>query len=243
LADKTVLCVGSGETMEKVVTYCVDRPFRKIYLANRTVSKAQALVAGRGIEVIALSDIPSVLPAVDIVVSAVSTTMPILGKGLLETAMQKRDQRPLLCVDLGMPRNIEPEVQNIAGLYLYNLDNLQQIVEQGLAGRQQAAVEAEQLVEAEAQRCYHRYQTQDAIALVRDFRHHIEGVRDDIMRNASVALSQGKDASHVVETALYQLTNKILHKPTVSLRKAIVADRQDLLQLTKDFFEITEKKI
>ena len=243
LADKTVLCVGSGETMEKVVTYCVDRPFRKIYLANRTVSKAQALVAGRGIEVIALSDIPSVLPAVDIVVSAVSTTMPILGKGLLETAMQKGDQRPLLCVDLGMPRNIEPEVQNIAGLYLYNLDNLQQIVEQGLAGRQQAAVEAEQLVEAEAQRCYHRYQTQDAIALVRDFRHHIEGVRDDIMRNASVALSQGKDASHVVETALYQLTNKILHKPTVSLRKAIVADRQDLLQLTKDFFEITEKKI
>jgi glutamyl-tRNA reductase len=243
LADKTVLCVGSGETMEKVVTYCVDRPFRKIYLANRTLSKAQAIATSPGIEAMALSDIPAVLPAVDIVVSAVSTTMPILGKGLLETAMQKRGQRPLLCVDLGMPRNIEPEVQKIAGLYLYNLDNLQQIVERGLAGRQQAATEAEQMVEREAERCYHRYQRQDAIALVRDFRHHIEGVRDDIMRNASVALSQGKDASEVVETALYQLTNKILHKPTVSLRKAIATDRQDLLQLTKDFFEITEKKI
>ena len=106
--------------------------FRKIYLANRTLSKAQALAAGRGIEAIALSDIPMVLPEVDIVVSAVSTTMPILGKGLLETAMQKRDQRPLLCVDLGMARNIEPEVQTIAGLYLYNLDNLEQIITEGL---------------------------------------------------------------------------------------------------------------
>lgn len=242
LAEKTVLCIGSGETMEKVVSYCVDRPFRKIYLANRTLSKAQALAAGRGIEAIALSDIPMVLPEVDIVVSAVSTTMPILGKGLLETAMQKRDQRPLLCVDLGMPRNIEPEVQTIAGLYLYNLDNLEQIITEGLTGRQQAATEAEKLVEQEAARCYHRYQTQDAIKLVRDFRHHVEGVRDEIMHNASVALLQGKEASEVLEIALYQLTNKILHKPTVSLRKAIIADRHDLLQLTKDFFEITENK-
>ena len=241
LADKTVLCIGSGETMEKVLTYCDDRPFRQIYLANRTLTTAQTLAAGRGVDAIRLSDIPRVLPEVDIVISAVSTPMPILGKGLLETAMRKRQMRSLLCVDLGVPRNIEPEAQTVAGLYLYNVDNLQQIIAQGMAGRQQAAAVAEQLVEQAAEQAYHRHQAQDAIALVRDFRHHIEGVRDDILHSASVALSQGKDASDVVETALYKLTNKILHKPTVSLRKAIIADRQDLLQLTKDFFEITEK--
>jgi len=121
---------------------------------------------------------------------------------------------------------------------LYNIDNLQDIINKGLKNRQQAAINAEAMVDVEVEKFYNRYCTLGSLSIVRDFRRQIELVRDEVMQNSLQALHQGQDATYVLQESLRQLTNKILHRPTVSIRKAIIAQRDDLLALTKDFFNL-----
>ncbi|MBT4884751.1 MAG: glutamyl-tRNA reductase [Legionellales bacterium] len=238
LEQKKVMLLGSGEIITKIVTYFVEQNFQEIIIANRTFSKAEALAKKHNVKAISLSEMQTYLPEVDIVISAVTSQLPIIGKGLVERAVKAKNSVATLYIDLGVPRNIEPEVKGLAGVYLYNIDNLQGIINKGLQNRQQAAINAEDMVEIEAKKFYNKYCTLGSLSIVRDFRRQIESVRDEVMQNSIQALHQGRDATDVLQDSLRQLTNKILHRPTVSIRKAIIAQREDLLKLTKDFFNL-----
>lgn len=238
LEQKKVMLLGSGEIITKIITYFVEQGFQEIIIANRTFAKADALAKKYNVKAISLSEMQSYLPEVDIVISAVASPLPIIGKGLVERVVSVKKKAITLYVDLGVPRNIEPEVKGLSGVYLYNIDNLQDIINKGLKNRQQAAINAEAMVDVEVEKFYNRYCTLGSLSIVRDFRRQIELVRDEVMQNSLQALHQGQDATYVLQESLRQLTNKILHRPTVSIRKAIIAQRDDLLALTKDFFNL-----
>ena len=209
-----------------------------ITIANRTYEKAHELAARAGVHAVPFSDIPHCVAQADIVVTAVQAPLAIIGKGLIERALKQRNHLPLLCVDLGVPRNIEPEVRDVDGVYLYNIDHMRDMVETGKEQRALAAEQAGQILTTQAQALYQKMEALMAVDIVRDFRREVEILRADVYAEAAKALAQGNDAAMVIQDALRKLSNKILHKPTVQLRRAVVAKREDVLQLTREFFDL-----
>ena len=234
--NSKILFIGAGEMITKIIPYCEQQNFSQIFIANRSRAKANELAANA--TVVNLSDIQNYLPQVDIVISAVSSPLPVIGKGLVESTCAQKKRSPLLIIDLGMPRNVEPEVKQLREVYLYNLDNLNGIIEEGLSNRKNAAKNATKIIASEANACFNRYETSESLTVIRDFRSEAVTLRELCEEKALEALKAGKCPEQVLTTALRELTNKILHKPTVYLRKAIIAKRDDLVHLTKDFLKL-----
>lgn len=231
IQNSKILFIGAGEMITKVIPYCRTQNFAQMFIANRSIAKAQNITPEAN--VISLSDIPRYLPQVDIVISAVSSPLPIIGKGLVQNT-----KSPLLIIDLGMPRNVEPEVRELSEVYLYNLDNLNSVIEKGLNDRESAAKNAQEIIADKAHSCFNRYTTSKSLKVIKDFRLEAAMLRESCEEKALESLKAGKCPEQVLQEALRELTNKILHKPTVNLRKAVITKRDDLVHLTKDFLKL-----
>jgi glutamyl-tRNA reductase len=238
IPNSKILFIGAGAMITKIIPYCVERNFAQTFIANRSATKASSIAATTNATLVNLSDIHNILPQVDIVITAVSSPLPIIGKGLIESTCAQKKRSPLLIIDLGMPRNVEQEVKQLREVYLYNLDNLNSIIKQGLNHRQNAARSAAKIVDYEATACFNRYETSESLIVIKTFRRDAVLMREICEIKALEALRAGKCPEQVLTETLRDLTNKILHKPTVCLRKAIIAGRDDLVQLTKDFFKL-----
>ena len=142
IAEQTVLLIGAGETMELACRHLHSQGVRNIIVANRTLARAQALAKEFEAQAISLHELPTRLADADMVFSSTASTLPILGKGAFESAISKRKNRPILVVDLAVPRDVEPEVADINNIYLYTVDDLKAVVSENVASRQKAAVEA-----------------------------------------------------------------------------------------------------
>ncbi|HLF67585.1 MAG TPA: glutamyl-tRNA reductase, partial [Gammaproteobacteria bacterium] len=139
LSSRSALLIGAGDTIELSVKHLFDHGVRQLMFANRTFSKAQALAQKYQGRAVALPMLSSILAQHDIVISATTSATPILGKGCIERALKWRGHRPLLLIDLAMPRDIEPEVAMLKDVYLYDVDALQDQVQAGMNARRQAA--------------------------------------------------------------------------------------------------------
>ena len=153
LSDQTVLLIGAGETNELVARHLLANSVQRMIIANRSLSRAQSLAARVAGEAINIADIPERLPQADIVVTSTASRLPLLGKGAIERALRVRRRRPMFLIDLAVPRNIEPEVSELKDVFLYTVDDLQSIVENNRANRQEAATEAEKIIELQVVRC------------------------------------------------------------------------------------------
>lgn len=149
LARLNVLLVGAGETIELVARHLHQHQVQHMMIANRTRERAQALADEVGAEVIPLADIDARLADADIVISSTASPLPIIGKGMVERALKARRNRPMLLVDIAVPRDIEPEAGDLANAYLYSVDDLHAIIQGNMAQRQAAAVQAEHIVQQE----------------------------------------------------------------------------------------------
>lgn len=127
LSTVTVLLVGAGETIELVARHLREHQVKKMIIANRTRERAQVLADEVGAEVISLSDIDARLQDADIIISSTASPLPIIGKGMVERAQNRRNQ-PMLLVDIAVPRDVEPEVGKLSNAYLYSVDDLQSII-------------------------------------------------------------------------------------------------------------------
>lgn len=227
-----VLLIGAGELMELMATYLRDHGVEQILVANRDISKAMQL-AGRHGTALRIGDIPLHLPQADIVITATSSQLPIIGKGLVERTLKTRKRRPLLMVDLAVPRDIEPEVSELTDIYLYNIDDLQTIIDANLKNRRQAAEQAEALVELQTAHYMRQLQVANISETISQFRRHAENHRDHTLQKALVDLRQGRDPFLVAEQLAHQLTNKLLHQPTVKLRELAYNQQAEALILAK----------
>ncbi len=162
-------------------------------IANRTRERAQALAEEVGAEVIALSDIDERLKEADIIISSTASPLPIIGKGMVERALKKRRNQPMLLVDIAVPRDVEPEVGKLANAYLYSVDDLQNIIQHNLAQRKAAAVQAESIVEQETSE-FMAWLRARASETIREYRSQSEQVREELTAKALAALEQGGDA-------------------------------------------------
>ncbi|MEI7797082.1 MAG: glutamyl-tRNA reductase [Methylococcaceae bacterium] len=238
LSEQTALLIGAGETIELTARHLSQQGVGRIIIANRTFEKAHTLAAQFNGYAISLAEIPNHLAEADIVISSTGSQLPILGKGSVESALKKRKRKPMFMVDLAVPRDIEPEVEQLADVYLYTVDDLQHTIEQNMNSRRQAAEQAEEIIDTQVDYFLAWLRAQSAQTLIKDYRSQAELFRDDALQKALTSLNNGLPAEIALQRLAYTLTNKLIHTPSTQIRVAAENERHDLLSAALEIFQL-----
>ncbi|ADT86329.1 glutamyl-tRNA reductase [Vibrio furnissii] len=220
LSDATVLLVGAGETIELVAKHLASHNCKRMIVANRTRERAMNLAEQFNAEVIALNEIPDYLAHADIVISSTASPLPIIGKGMVETALKARRYQPMLLVDIAVPRDIESQVGDLNDAYLYSVDDLQSIVDSNIEQRKVEAIQAEAIVSEESAAFMTWMRSLQAVDSIRDYRKAANDIREDLLSKSLQALVAGGDPEKLLIELSNKLTNKLIHTPTRALQTA-----------------------
>ena len=238
LSEQTALLIGAGETIELTARHLSQQGIGRIIIANRTFEKAHALAEQFNGYAISLAEMPNHLAEADIVISSTASQLPILGKGRVESALKKRKRKPMFMVDLAVPRDIEAEVEQLADVYLYTVDDLQYTIEQNMNSRRQAAEQAEEIIDTQVDHFLAWLRAQDAQSLIKTYRSQAEVFRDDVLQKALTSLNNGTSAEVALQRLAHTLTNKLIHTPSTQLRVAAENERHDLLAAALEIFQL-----
>jgi glutamyl-tRNA reductase len=236
LRDSCVLLIGAGDTIELAVRHLIERGVKRLIVANRTIETAQALVNPAGGYAIALADLPRHLAEADVVISATASREPILDAPMLQQASQQRRRRPMLLIDLAVPRDIDPAVAELPDVFLYTIDDLQQTIEGGRRSREASVREAEAIIDLQVER-YLAWRRAAALDQpLRAYRASAESQRDEVLARAREMLAGGRDPNEALDYLANTLTGKLLHTPSVRLREAAEHGDQVLLDAATRLF-------
>lgn len=220
LQDSTVLLVGAGETIELVAKHLSANGCNKMIVANRTKERALPLAEEFGAQIIGLPEIPDYLAQADIVISSTASPLPIIGKGMVETALKARRFQPMLLVDIAVPRDIESQVGELNDAYLYTVDDLQSIVDNNIEQRKIEAIQAEAIVSEESAAFMSWLRSLQAVDSIRDYRRSANDIRTELLNKSIQSLAAGADPEKVLLELSNKLTNKLIHAPTRALQSA-----------------------
>lgn len=236
LSEMSFLLLGAGATIDLLLKHLQNEKPRQTIIANRTLTNALQLSEKYGVDAIPLNQISKKLSQVDIVISATHGALPILTPGMIPP----RD-KPLWMMDLSVPRNIDPAIANINQTHLFCIDDLKNIIQQNLQGREHAAKKAEEIIQQKSHEFMHWLQTLDMVATtIRAYRKQLEDFSLTELNKARKRLSRGEEPIDVMTMFAHALTNKLLHAPSVQLRQAGFEGRLEILQFAKQLFAIPE---
>lgn len=217
----SVLLIGAGETIELVARHLKEQGASKLTVANRTYERGLALAEAFGAEVVTLSQVPAVLGRADVVISSTASTLPIIGKGMVEQALKTRKHKPMFLVDLAVPRDIEAQVAELDDAYLYTVDDLQNIIAQNMESRQQAAQQAEQMIAQGVTDFQQWLLLQGSVDWVRDYRQQCEQIKNELLAKAVNQLVAGQEPEKVMAELATRLSNRLMHSPTKAIRHLV----------------------
>ncbi len=240
LDRNTALLIGAGETIELAARHLHQHGLGRMIIANRTVERAHSLAAEFNAYAIALDEIPAHLQEADIVISSTASPAPLLHKAEVKAALKARKHRPMFMVDIAVPRDIAPEVAELEDVYLYTVDDLHSVIQENMASRQEAARQAEEIIEVQAEHFMGWLRSLDAAATIRAYRAQADAIRREVLEKAKKQLAQGKDPQQVLEFLAHTLTNKLVHAPSSALRQAGADERGDLIELARELFGLDE---
>ena len=238
LSKHSALLIGAGETTELVAQHLVNQGVKKIIVSNRTVERAQVLANKFDAEAIALSAMPERLVEADIIIASTASQLPILGKGAVERALKQRKHRPIFMVDIAVPRDIEPEVGELDDVYLYTVDDLHEVIEEGRQSREEAAVQAEEIIVHQVDHFMGWLRSLKGVDTIRAFREQAEQKRDEQLAAAQKQLAAGKDPEIVLSELARTLTNKLIHAPTAQLNQAAHTGRKEILDTARELYNL-----
>ncbi len=231
LSSLNALMIGAGETIELAARHLKGQGIGSITISNRTLERAQNLADELGATAITIGEIPEQLVKSDIVISSTASQLPILGKGATETALKARKHRPIFMVDLAVPRDIESQVGELDDVFLYTVDDLKEVIDENRRSREEAANEAMDIIQVEVQHFSHWIKTHQSADEIRLLRNQSDRIRQECLKKAQQMLEHKEDPGKVLETLASNLTNKLMHGPTVQMRKALKEDNAELIQL------------
>ena len=236
LRQQRVLFVGAGEMIELVATHFAAREPKSMALANRTLERGESLAARFGGQALRLAELPDRLHEFDIVVSCTASSLPIIGLGAVERALKARRRRPMFMVDLAVPRDIEPEVAQLADVYLYTVDDLSALVQTAGEKRQAAVEQAEAIIDAGVQSFAHWLDLRASVPLIQALNRQADDWRATELARARKLLARGDEADAVLEALARGLTQKMLHGALAELSAADPSQREQVAQAVTRLF-------
>jgi glutamyl-tRNA reductase len=236
LKQTRVLFVGAGEMIDLAVTHFAAKEPTSIVIANRTLERGEKLASRFGGEAMRLADLPERLAEFDIVVSCTASTLPLIGLGAVERALKLRKHRPMFMVDLAVPRDIEPEVKALEDIYLYTVDDLAQVVQQGHASRLAAVAEAEVIIDAGVRSFMHWLDQRGTVPLIQQLNAQTDEWRAMELARARKLLAKGEPVEAVLEALSRGLTQKMLHGAMAELHAGDASAREHTAQAISRLF-------
>jgi glutamyl-tRNA reductase len=241
LSRVNALLIGAGEMIELVARHLSEKKVKRMVIANRTLHRARELAENFSADAILLSEIPDQLVHADFVVTCTGSQLPILGKGAVERALKLRRHRPILIVDIAVPRDVEPEVGELNDVYLYTVDDLQQMIEGNVRAREAEAAKADELINESLLHWQEQLKSQDAVDMVKELRQWADNIRHDEMAKAQKALERGERPEAVIDLLSRSMMNKLIHSPSVALRQAGAEGRQSKLGWARELFGLSQQ--
>ncbi|MCK9539377.1 glutamyl-tRNA reductase [Dokdonella sp.] len=241
LEDACVLLIGAGDTIELAARHLAETGVRRLIIANRTLENAQLLAGRFGGYAISLADLPRHLAEADIVIASTASRDPVLGRETVAAALEARRRRPMFLVDLAVPRDIDPAVSALDDVYLYSIDDLHQVIDDNLRSRQEAAREAEAMIELSVGHFMGWWRMLNSPNPVVNLRRAAEANRDEVLAKARRLLAHGHSPDEALAFLAQTLTNKLLHAPSANLRSAALRGDSELLQAASELFDLPDE--
>ena len=236
------LLIGAGETIQLTARHLQSAGIKNITIANRSEKRAQSLADEVNGRTIALTDIPDALVDADIIISSTGSPLPIVGKGMAGSALKARKYRPQLMVDIAVPRDIEAEVAELDGIFLYTVDDLTDVIDENRQSRNVAASEAEEIVNIQVKEFMSRIQAMGANSLIRAYREKVSDIQSETLERSLKQLQAGRDPEVVMRHLAHTLGNKLMHTPTTRLREAAEVDDKALLAAARTLLDLPDNK-
>ncbi|MGR0280426.1 glutamyl-tRNA reductase [Marinomonas dokdonensis] len=242
IRQSTALLIGAGQTIELVARHLKENGVKRLIVANRTLARAEKLATDLQAEAILLGDIGDYLSQADIVISSTASQLPIIGKGMVERATAQRRHAPILLVDIAVPRDIEPEVEEVKDAYLYTVDDLHSVIEENVKARQDAAKAAESIIDEGVELYLRALESRKVSDLIVTFRQAAESIKNQELEKALKSLETGQAPEQVMTKLAHGLMNKLIHAPTRYLRDAGADADQQALNIASSVLGIDEEK-
>jgi glutamyl-tRNA reductase len=237
----TVLLIGAGETIELTARHLHEQGARRMVIANRTLSRARELAEHYQAYAIGLDEIPAHLGEADIVIASTGSPEPILHRRDVEMAFRGRKHRPLLIVDIAVPRDVASDVAGMEDVYLFSIDDLQKVVEENLQSRRVAAREAETMILTHVARFNEQLRGLDAVPAIRALRDHAAELREQTLEQARQRLAHGEAPEQVLRFLADTLSNRLMHAPTARLRQAANEGHEQLIREIHALFGLDKR--
>ncbi|MBN6514862.1 glutamyl-tRNA reductase [Acinetobacter pittii] len=245
----TVMVVAAGEMNSLVAKHLAEMGVAKIIICNRSRERADQLAQEIAhqveVEIIEFSALAENLYRADVVSSCTGSLYQVIAYSDVKAALKKRRYQQMLMVDLAVPRDIDPKVEALDGVYLYGVDDLQSVIDENLAQRRQAAVEAEVMVNQLATQLITHQKVKEAGSTIHAYRQHSEEISQQELTHALEALHHGENAEQVLQQFAHRLTQKLIHPTSILLREAAKAENPDyfewLQQHLQDIFDHERK--
>jgi glutamyl-tRNA reductase len=226
--------------IELAATHFASRKPRSITVANRTLERGHQLADRFGAEAITLTELNERLPQFDVIITCTASTLPIIGKGTLERVIRQRRHTPVLIVDLGVPRDVEPEASTLDDVFLYSVDDLAAIVKDNLQIRREAVVQAEQMIAGQTAHFLHWLRGRSVVPTIAALSSHHDALRNVELERAQRMLATGTPPADVLDALARGLTNKLLHPSLAALNAAGEAERAELIALFSRIYGLAE---
>lgn len=240
LGSKTALLIGAGDTISLVANHLRSQHLGRMIIANRTLARSEELAAELGGEPVPLTELGQHLPAADIVVSSTASPLPIINTAAVKAAIRQRRYAPMFLVDLAVPRDIEPGVGELDDVYLYTVDDLNNVITENMELRQLAAAQAEEIVSLHAQHFLDWLQSLDGNSTIIAYRRQAEATRDVLLAKAERQLAAGEEPLLVLKQLAATLVNKLVHHPTAKIREATIEGRPELVLAARELLDIRD---
>jgi len=244
LSKKSALVIGTGETGEIAAKHLSEKGIGSLAVTNRTHEKADKLALKLNAKVIPFSEFKDSIYKFDIIISATASPEILLSKDDVKAALKKRSNNPMILVDIAIPRDIDPETRKIDYVFYHDLDSLNIIVEQNLAKRKSEIPKVEKIIEEELDNFVEWYNSLQAAPAIKDLRDFFEEIRnEEVEKNKNKFASEDQEKLDIVTK---RIINKILHHPTIELRKADDStgsgDTATKIGIIRDLFGINSPK-
>jgi len=240
-ASHTALLLGAGETMELTARHLYDRGIGNLIIANRTVSRAHDLAARFDGYGIGLDEIGSHLAEADIVIASTGSPGTLIDRAQVEEVVEKRRHKPLLMIDIAVPPDIDPDVAMLEDVYLYTVDDLHAVIDENLRSRQEAAEQAEEIIDTQVDHFMAWVRSLDAVPTLRAYREYAESLGASELDRARAQLANGVPAEEVTRMLVHNLVRKLAHEPSVNLRNAVAEGNDSLLNAVRTLFRLKDR--
>ncbi|MBW2567904.1 MAG: glutamyl-tRNA reductase [Deltaproteobacteria bacterium] len=242
LEGKNVLLIGAGEMAELAVEHLIRNRIGSIFVANRTFKRGVDLARHFNGKAIRLEEIPEHLKFVDIIISSTGSPGFIIKRDQVKGVMRKRRNRPIFFIDIAVPRDIDPEINKVANSYVYDIDDLKEIIDENIEERKQESLKGERIIEESAITFQQWHESLDVVPTIVALRNKFDAIAKAELTKTMQSLKHLSDDDC---QAIYKMTNglinKILHDPTISLKKnGCQGNKSIYLDITRKLFKLDE---